>query len=95
MGAITVTTWIASSWVGVVAGRQVPPEWGLNFAVPVVFIAAVAPMIRGRANIAAAVVASVMALILDGLPYGLGLMVASGAGIGAGMVTLHLARGRA
>lgn len=95
VGAVTVTTWIASSWVGVVVGRQVPPEWGLNFAVPVVFIAAVAPMIRGRANIAAAVVASVVALILDDLPYGLGLMVAAAAGIAAGMTTLHLLRGRA
>lgn len=93
-GTITVSTWICGSWLGVVAGRMIPPEWGLGFAVPVTFLAVVAPLIRGRANIAAAGVAVLAALALHGLPYGFGLLLAAALGIAAGMVTLRLARGR-
>ncbi|HUF87482.1 MAG TPA: AzlC family ABC transporter permease [Thermohalobaculum sp.] len=94
-GSITVVTWICGSWLGVVAGRMMPPEWGLGFAVPVTFLALVAPLIRGRANIAAAVVAGLAALGLHGLPYGLGLLLAAALGIAAGMAAPRLARRRA
>lgn len=92
VGVTTVAVWIGASFLGVMAGRLVPPEWGLGFAVPVTFIALLAPMVRGRANIVAALVAGVVALILSGLPYGFGLLIAAGLGITAGMATLHLAR---
>lgn len=94
VGAITVSVWIGSSLVGVVAGRMVPPEWGLNFAVPVTFLALLAPLLRGRANIAAASTAGVAGLLLHALPYGLGLMIAALSGMAAGMATQRFARGR-
>lgn len=95
VGMVTVGVWIGASYVGVVAGRLIPPDWGLGFAVPVCFLAVLGPLIRGRASIAAAVVASVAALLLSGLPYGLGLMIATALGIATGMATLRLAGGRA
>ena len=89
VGIATIATWIAASAMGIVVGQRIAPEWGLEFAVPVTFIALVAPLVRGRANLAAATVAVVVALIAHGLPYGLGLMLASAAGIITGMTVLH------
>lgn len=95
VGVITVATWIGASYLGVVAGPQMPPESGLGFAVPVCFLAVLGPLVRGRASIAAAVVASGAALLLDGLPYGLGLLAAAALGILAGMAAIRLGGGRA
>lgn len=92
VGAITVATWFTASYLGVVAGRMIPPEWGLGFAVPVCFLAVLAPLVRGRANIVAAVVSGVVALGLHGLPYGLGLLIAAALSVGAGLATLRLMR---
>lgn len=92
VGAITVAAWIGASYLGVVAGRLIPSEWGLGFAVPVCFLAVLAPLVRGRASIAAAIVASAAALALHGLPYGLGLLIAAAIGMVTGIATLRLAR---
>lgn len=92
VGVITVGTWFLSSYLGVVAGRMIPPEWGLGFAVPVCFLAVLAPLVRGRANIVAASVSGVVALALHGLPYGLGLLIAAALSVAAGMAMLRLMR---
>lgn len=89
VGLTTVAVWISTSYVGVVAGQMIPAEWGLSFAVPVCFLAILGPLLRGWANIVAAVVASAAAMALDGLPYGLGLVAASALGITAGIAALH------
>ena len=79
-------TWQAAVAAGVLAGAQVPAAWSLDFAVSLSFIALLVPAVRTRADLAAAVVASAVALVAAGLPYRLALVVASIAGIAAGMV---------
>ncbi|HVL19928.1 MAG TPA: AzlC family ABC transporter permease [Amaricoccus sp.] len=69
--------WYAATWAGAVAGAAIPEALALDFAVPVTFIALVAPGLRTRPNVAAAVVSVGVALALSGLPYSLGLMVAA------------------
>jgi predicted branched-subunit amino acid permease len=49
------------------------------------FISILAPTIRTRAELAAALVAGAVALIAAGLPWRLSLIAASVAGIGAGV----------
>ncbi len=95
VGVVTVTTWVAAGAAGVALGRRIPAEWGLEYAVPVTFIAILAPFLRGRANLAAAAVSAVAALAFHGLPYGLGLMVAAAAGIATGMAAIRMGRARA
>ncbi|MEO1121836.1 MAG: branched-chain amino acid ABC transporter permease, partial [Pseudomonadota bacterium] len=56
----------------------------LDFAVPVTFIAAVAPLLRSAPQLAAAMTAIVASLVLAPLPFNLGLIVASALGIAAG-----------
>ena len=78
-------TWQAAVVAGVLAGAQVPAAWSLDFAVALSFIALLVPAVRTRADLAAAIVAGAIALVAAGLPYRLSLVVASIAGIAAGM----------
>jgi predicted branched-subunit amino acid permease len=78
-------TWQAAVILGVVAGGQVPADWSLDFVVVLTFIALLVPAVRTRADLAAAIVAFGVALAAAGLPYRLSLVIASIAGIAAGM----------
>lgn len=83
--------WQAAVLLGIVLGAQVPTTWSLDFAVVLTFIALLVPAVRTRADLAAAIVAAGVALVAAGLPYRLALVVASIAGIAAGMA---IERGR-
>lgn len=77
--------WQASVVAGAVLGAQVPASWSLDFVVTLSFLVLLVPAVRTRADIAAAVVAGAVALVAAGLPYRLSLVVASLAGIAAGV----------
>lgn len=86
--------WQLSTAIGLFIGGQVPPEWSLDFALPLTFIALVVPNLKTRANLGAAVVAGIVGVAAYLLPYKLGLMLAAGLGITAGMVVSQLTRAR-
>jgi predicted branched-subunit amino acid permease len=79
-------TWQVSSVVGVVIGAGVPPEWSLDFAIPLVFMALLFPAVKDRGTRIAALVAGVAAVALIGLPLNLGLLAAAALGISAGVL---------
>ena len=81
------TTWHASTVVGVVIGAEVPPEWSLDFAIPLVFMALLFPAISDRSTAVAAVVGAATAIVAQPLAYNLGLPIAAISGIVAGLVT--------
>lgn len=76
--------WVLATWARAVAGRAIPDWLALDFAVPITFIALIAPALRDLAHVAAALTAVVAALALSGLPYSSGLLVAALLGMGAG-----------
>ena len=78
-------TWHLAVIAGVLAGASVPGEWSLDFVVVLTFLALLVPVVRRRADLAAAVVAATVALAAAGLPYRLSLIVGSLAGILVGM----------
>ncbi len=77
-------TWQLSTALGITLGAAVPPGWGLDFALPLTFIALLAPVLKDRPAIVAALAAGAVALIAAGWPYKLGLVAAALAGIAAG-----------
>lgn len=77
--------WQASTALGIFLGAVLPASWGLDFALPLTFIALVVPALRHRADALTAVVAGVLAVALAGLPYKLGLVLASVLALGVGM----------
>ncbi len=87
--------WLAATAIGAVLGAQLPAAWQLDFAVPLLFLALLVPAVTTRPVLATAVVAGALALALRPLPYNLGLVVASLAGIAAGTLAEKLLAGRA
>jgi hypothetical protein len=41
-----IPLWYAGTIVGVVAGTAIPASWGLDFVVPLTFLAIIAPALR-------------------------------------------------
>lgn len=76
--------WQLGTVGGIFLGAALPPELGLSFAVPLVFLALLVPAMTDRPTTAAGLSAAVVAVATAGLPYNLGLLVASIAGIGVG-----------
>ncbi len=76
--------WQLSTAAGVMLGARLPAHWPLDFALPLTFIAIVAPLIRNRAMLATAAVSGGVALLAAGFPFKLGLLAAALAGIAAG-----------
>ncbi len=86
LGAVTpiVPLWYAFTYIGAVLGAQIPESWALDFAIPITFLAMIAPMFRTAAHVIAALVAVVVSLLAAGVPYSLGLIIAGIAGMIAG-----------
>lgn len=85
---VALTLWIVwqvGTLVGVVVGAGVPDEWGLSFAVPLVFLALLVPALKDRESLVAGLAAGIVAVAGAGLPLNLGLIVAAAAGVAAGM----------
>ncbi len=85
--------WYFSTLAGAWLGKAIPAEFALDFAVPVTFLAMIAPMLRSVPHVVAAGVSVAMALALSFLPSGTGLMLAAALAMAAGAQTeLWLAR---
>jgi predicted branched-subunit amino acid permease len=76
--------WIVTNMTGFFAGNAIPASWSLDFAVPLCFIALVAPLFRTVPAIAAALTAAAGVVALAALPMKLSLIAAGLLGIVAG-----------
>lgn len=85
-GVALWSIWQISTALGIGLGAVVPDAWQLDFTLALTFIALVAPLVKDRASLGAALAAGIVALLAFGLPYKLGLLAAALAGIAAGML---------
>ena len=69
--------WYAASLAGALVGKSIPPQFALDFGLPITFLAMTAPMLRTIPHLAAAVTSVTMALLLAWMPYGTGLLLAA------------------
>ncbi|MDP1734143.1 MAG: AzlC family ABC transporter permease [Sulfuritalea sp.] len=76
--------WQVATLAGVLIGAQLPSNLGLDFALPLTFIAIIVPMIDSRALLVSALTAGVAAVVLAALPYKVGLFFAALAGLVVG-----------
>lgn len=84
---IVAPLWMTTTYVGALVGAQVPDSWGLDFVLPLAFLAMIGPMLRSPAHLAACFTAIVIALLAAGLPYNFGLIVAGLTGMMVGART--------
>ena len=82
-------TWQLSTLAGILLGAAIPDTWSLDFALPLTFISLIFPQLKDRPNLVAALVSGVSALLLNPLPYKLGLLLAATLGILSGMLVHH------
>jgi 4-azaleucine resistance transporter AzlC len=83
-GLLEWAMWQASTAAGLFLGAAVPASWSLDFTLALIFIGIVVPMLRDRPSLAAALMAGLVAVAAEGLPYQLGLLAAALAGIAVG-----------
>lgn len=76
--------WQLATLAGVLIGTQLPGDLGLDFALPLTFIAIVVPLVDSRARLVAALAAGAVAVLLAPLPYKTGLFAAAVAGLAVG-----------
>lgn len=90
-GVITpvVPFWYLCTFLGAVLGASIPEGLALDFAVPITFLAIIAPALRTAAHVAAAVTSITLALALSWMPFSSGLLVA---GLGAMAVGAEVER---
>ena len=68
--------WFAGSWVGAVAGQALPEGLAMDFAMPILFLALVGPMLRTLAHLGAASASVIAAMALSFMPQGTGILIA-------------------
>jgi 4-azaleucine resistance transporter AzlC len=80
--------WQICTWLGLTVGQLIPnaAAWGLDFAMVATFIGMIIPYLKTRPMVAAVAVTGIMALLANDLPYKLGLLTASLAGVATGLI---------
>ncbi|PZQ97909.1 MAG: branched-chain amino acid transporter AzlC [Cereibacter sphaeroides] len=85
--------WYGSTLVGAMFGTAIPPDFALDFALPITFLAMIAPALRTLPHVAAAAVSVVGTLALAWVPFSGGLLIAAVAAMVTGaQVELWLKR---
>ncbi len=69
--------WYGGTLFGALVGGRIPDSFALDFAMPITFLAMIAPMVKTLPHLAAALTSVLLALVLAGLPFGSGLLVAA------------------
>lgn len=72
-----IVFWIMATWIGVTIGRAIPDWLPIEFAIPLAFVAMIAPGLRTIAHVVAALASVFFALALAFVPFGLGLLIAA------------------
>lgn len=86
VGAMLGTFWVVGTWVGALVGGSVPDDVPLDFAVPLVFLVLLIPVLERWPQMAAAAVGGVVALATaEAGADELAVLVGGVAGIAAGV----------
>lgn len=82
--------WQLSTITGVLLGTTLPESWQLGFAIPLTFLALVIPNLQSLPHILSALVAGMIAVLGQGLPWNAWIVFAGIGGIFAGWITVRL-----
>lgn len=82
--------WQVGSLIGIFLGSAIPSEWGLGFAGTLAILCITVPLIINSAALCGVLVAGAVAVLANGFPYKLGLLVAVVVGMLAALATEKL-----
>lgn len=86
--------WQVGSLIGIFLGSTIPSEWGLGFAGTLAILCITVPLIINSAALCGVLVAGAVAVLANGFPYKLGLLVAVVSGMVAALVAEKLTEKR-
>ena len=81
---LVAPAWMAATITGALVGASIPDSLGLDFVLPIAFLAMIGPMLRTPAHVVACFTACAVSLPAALMPYNLGLIIAGLAGMMAG-----------
>ena len=79
-------SWVLSVISGIALGASIPPEWSLEFTIPLAFLAMLVSTITRPILLIVAIVSGLSAVLFQRLPYNSGFIVAVSAGVIAGVL---------
>lgn len=85
-------SWQISTALGIAVGARLPPGVPLDFALPLTFLALLRPTLVDRPSWITAAAGGLLAVLLAGLPYRLGLVLASMTAVALGVAAQSLIR---
>jgi predicted branched-subunit amino acid permease len=91
-GLALLGAWVPVMTLGVMVGPTLPQAEWIDFAIPALFVAFLVPGLNGPSSWIAAATGGAAALLVMGVPGGLGLVVATVAGAATGMVSGRILR---
>jgi len=91
-GVTLWSSWQFASIAGILLGVEVPESWGLEFAIPLVFLVLLVPVVETRPGLIAAIVGGGVAVLAHGASLGLGLVLGAVAGVAAGVAADRVGR---
>lgn len=86
--------WLVATALGVWLGATVPAGWQIGFALPLVFLVLLVPVVNDRPTAVAAVVGGSVAVLAYDAPYHMGLTIGAIAGIVCGVIAENLLSAR-
>lgn len=78
--------WLIATAFGVWLGAAIPASWQVGFALPLVFLVLLVPVLRDRPSIIAALVGGGVAILAHEAPYHLGLTIGGLSGVASGVI---------
>ncbi len=94
IGIISVVSWVIGTSLGFFAGDSIPKQVPMDFAVPMMILALLFPVLRSAPMIIAALFGGGVALAAAGMPANLSILVGSLTGIVAGTAATIVAQNR-
>ena len=79
--------WQVNTIAGFLMGSIIPPELGLDFGIPLTFIAILLKGVVGWPGYIAIIISGIVAVVASSLPMNIGLVLAAIAGIAAGTIS--------
>lgn len=79
-------SWVLSVLAGIALGAGIPPEWSLEFTIPLAFLAMLVTTITNRLLLVVAVISGAGAVLFQSLPYNSGFIVAVVGGVVGGVL---------
>ncbi|MFT5203854.1 MAG: putative branched-subunit amino acid permease [Candidatus Aldehydirespiratoraceae bacterium] len=83
-GVWLITPWITGSVIGVLFAGDIPSNWQIGFAVPLMFTALLIPTVQNLPKLAAAIIGGGVTVSTTWLPSGSNIMLGAICGITAG-----------